>query len=138
MNPTVTDITRINRKKRTGQQLNEEERAALRTYYSKYTPRKKGIHLREAKAELWEAKALEGGVSFSRWVQHAVDSYLRGNQDEVRQLVEERQQLQDELAQTRRSMARFAEENGAMHARLESLERSLAEAVSALNRKGVH
>ena len=137
MTNSPNEISRLNRKRRTGQQLNDDERAILRAYYAKYTKRKKGIHVRESKAEIWEAKAVEAGLSFSQWVQHAVDSYLRGNGDEVRQLREENQHLQDELATTRRSMARFAEENGAMHSRLEVLERSLAQAVDSINHRDV-
>ncbi|MEK6975643.1 MAG: hypothetical protein AABY18_04790 [Candidatus Thermoplasmatota archaeon] len=136
MNPTATEITRINRKKRTGGQLTAEEQETLRAYYSRYYPRKKAIHLREAKAELWEAKAIEAGLSFSAWVQFGIDSYLRGDQDEVQQLQADKQHLQDELASTRRSMARFAEENGAMHNRLEVLEKALADAVGALRVRG--
>lgn len=133
----ATEIATLNRKRRTHQPLTDDERAILREYYSKYNKRKKGIHIRESKAQVWEAHAVAAGVSFSQWVQHAVDSYLRGgDQDEVRELRNENQKLQDELASTRRSMARFAEENGAMQSRLESLERSLSNAVDTLHSRG--
>lgn len=125
----VSPLTEIRHKQKAGIPLTEDEKAQVATYYSRYSRRKKGIHLKGGREQLWVGLAQQQGLSLSSWIQERVDEALHGNDEALQALREENQRLRDEVGALRGASGHLAVDNSRLQTRLEGLETSLMEAM---------
>ena len=124
------EITEIRYKQKRGEPLTEQEKDLLAEYFAQYGRRKKSVHLKQQREEVWTTLAAQQGVPLSQWIQLMVEKGLRGNDDALRDLREENQRLRDENASLRSTCGHISVENGNLQSRLEAMETSLTEAMA--------
>lgn len=127
----------ILQKRSAGHELTAEERQALAGYYRRYSKSKKGLYVREALVEEWEALAEQQGVSFSEWATERIMMTLQGDSQEVRDLREALRKATSEIDTLHRTVGALSEEKGKAGQRLEAMERDLMEALAAMIKAGV-
>lgn len=125
---TVSEITRIMRKRSAGHELTASEREYARNYYARYARRKTAVHLKGPREQQYREQAAAKGMSLSAWIQEQVDISLLPNPREAL-LVDENQKLRDEVAALRGASGSLAVENSRLQIRMEALEGNLMEAV---------
>lgn len=127
----------ILQKRAAGQALTDDERQTLAEYYRRYSKSKKGLYVREALVEEWEALADQQGVSFSEWATERIMATLQGDTPEIRDLREALRKATAEIDTLHRTVGALSEEKGKSGQRIEAMERELMEALSTLIKAGV-
>ena len=130
-----SDLTRIRRKQKRGEDLTAGEQEALRVYYARYYRRKVCVHLKGDREKQYRELAAARNLSLSAFMQEQVNISLLPNARE-QQLVAENQKLRDENAAMRGSMGALAVENSRLQARIESYEGVLLESHEQITRLG--
>lgn len=133
----IAEITRINRKQSSGEALTPEERRYKTEYERKDRDKKHGVYLPPDKYEEWMKRASAEGIrSFSAYVRHGMREFHRGNSQELREKEETIKALQHQFDVQRTMLGEATLEIGAKNVRLESMERTIADALKAARDAG--